>query len=926
MSPMRRHLLAGSALAALALAPCAALAQLVTGGTPQTSAGGEQPVIIQSPGTNDITLGAARTIIPWQTFNLGADEIAVFRFQSPGWIVLNKVAGSATINGQIEAIVGNTRRSGNVWFSAPGGVVFGPSALVNVGSLLATTGTISEGDFLDPGNATFHVSGAGGGAVSVAGGALLGTNGGTIALIGGSVSTGGDANVISNSGTVLYGAADTYTVRFAPVAGDLDLLDFVVPAGSGSATPLSIAGTSVGGNVILAAVSRTGVASAVISAPGLIAAQTAQGGGGDVILASGVDIVNRQPGLTSSNTTTSTTAQFGLVSSAHDLMAAFGQPTDVTAGQLSSGHDLGLAARGLDVDTINSARLLAVNTSQGITIRTSAAAGSNATFTAGGAVSAPAIDTAGRLTINAGTLSAGRLNASRSVVINGSGPAGAGASSASVAVDSILAADDIVITTTDASGHIRLTSATITGTGADEAPAGRNLSLVARGGNADVFYGGGSGAPIIGAGNVTLSAGRDVTANVQGRLDLASGTAGGTFTIRANDLEIQGPLNAGTLRVESAAGPLTLGGSTTQQTTNDGLLVTDAEFQRITVTGGASFYAGSAIDGSRGDLTVRDLGVTTSRIPKLTLDAAPTRDIVISGTIAPVASGGSLLVGDPNDASFRPGRILVSGAIGSSSGASDTGFTNVRSFNTVALNATKDVLIGSSRFISLVASADPATINLSRSLPTGVDPTADEAGKIYITAGTLSITGSTRILQQNSGSAATPNGLFLANAATPTDTVLTVTPAQVVDLFGAYKDATGAVKGGLTAGNSGAVVVTGGQSKGIRFNGCDISGTCGQTVVQTTVAQTVQVLALAPASPADQPAPATASSGDSGGSSDSGSSDSGSSSGGTRGPPPPPALMSVAQPNLDEEVSDPVTIGAGSDELWRGRAKRKKSN
>ena len=58
---------------------------------------------------------------------------------------------------------------------------------------------------------------------------------------------------------------------FAPhatVQGDLDLVDFIVPAGGGtaSATPLTLRGDTVAGGVILAVVSRTDVASAVISA------------------------------------------------------------------------------------------------------------------------------------------------------------------------------------------------------------------------------------------------------------------------------------------------------------------------------------------------------------------------------------------------------------------------------------------------------------------------------------------------------------------------------------------------------------------------------------------------------------------------------------------------------------------------------------
>src|SRR6185503_16396261 len=185
-------------------------------------------------------------------------------------------------------------------------------------------------------------TGGGSAKVELRAGADVRANGGALALVAGSV-TAEDGSAVTTTGasTVLYGAASDFTVRFSALAGDLDLLDFVVPAGggTGSATPLTLQGQTVGANVFLAVVNRAEVASAVINAPGLIAAQTALADRGDVVLTAGASIVNRQPGSTRLNTTTETTANFGVVSAQRDLLGGLSSPTAVTGQQLAAGRD-----------------------------------------------------------------------------------------------------------------------------------------------------------------------------------------------------------------------------------------------------------------------------------------------------------------------------------------------------------------------------------------------------------------------------------------------------------------------------------------------------------------------------------------------------------------------------------------------------------
>jgi filamentous hemagglutinin family protein len=73
----------------------------------------------------------------------------VFAQPSPNAIVLNRVAGArSTIDGNISA-------NGKVFLVNARGIVFGPNALVNVGSLIATTADTNTDTFLQ-GNAAFR--------------------------------------------------------------------------------------------------------------------------------------------------------------------------------------------------------------------------------------------------------------------------------------------------------------------------------------------------------------------------------------------------------------------------------------------------------------------------------------------------------------------------------------------------------------------------------------------------------------------------------------------------------------------------------------------------------------------------------------------------------------------------------------------------
>ena len=253
--------------------------------------------VITTPSANltSVTLKQSRTLINWSSFDIAQGQQVDFLFQNNAGIVLNRVGSLAVINGKLLGCVITCGASGsiggNVWIFSPQGVVFGPHAQVNVGGLLATTSPLlSDQAFLDGSQLSFNFGGGPANAgVTVQSGAQL-TAHGALALISPSVTTQAGSKITAG-GTVLYGAAQNYVIHFDDSGGHgLNLVDFEVPAsaltdGTISATPLTLAGDTAAGKIIVAAVSQPSVMNAVISLGGAMMANTASdGGGGDIVL------------------------------------------------------------------------------------------------------------------------------------------------------------------------------------------------------------------------------------------------------------------------------------------------------------------------------------------------------------------------------------------------------------------------------------------------------------------------------------------------------------------------------------------------------------------------------------------------------------------------------------------------------------------
>ena len=86
---------------------------------------------------------SAQLITDWRSFNIGAGHSVEFLQPSRNAVALNRVLGN-----EVSTIQGALKANGQVFLLNPNGVLFTPSAQVNVGALVASTLNLDNQDFL----------------------------------------------------------------------------------------------------------------------------------------------------------------------------------------------------------------------------------------------------------------------------------------------------------------------------------------------------------------------------------------------------------------------------------------------------------------------------------------------------------------------------------------------------------------------------------------------------------------------------------------------------------------------------------------------------------------------------------------------------------------------------------------------------------
>lgn len=153
--------------------------------------------IVQNGNLLQIT-NSPNTILNWQSFSIGANEITRFVQQSASSAVLNRV-----VTQNPSTILGALQSNGRVFIVNPNGILFGTGAQVDVAGLVASTLNLSDADFL-AGRMRF-TDGLGAGVVNQ--GNITTGAGGNVHLVGSAVTNNGI--ITSPQGEVILAAGNS---------------------------------------------------------------------------------------------------------------------------------------------------------------------------------------------------------------------------------------------------------------------------------------------------------------------------------------------------------------------------------------------------------------------------------------------------------------------------------------------------------------------------------------------------------------------------------------------------------------------------------------------------------------------------------------------------------------------------------------------
>ncbi len=248
---------------------------LPTGGQITSGSG----TITASGTTMTINQTTQQLIANWSTFNIGQN--AAVRFEQPGIaaVALNRIADRNP-----SQIMGSLTSNGQIFLLNSSGIIFGKTATVNVGGLVASSLNLLDSDFL-AGKYTFSNKGSSGAILNQ--GAIKALDGGVVALMAPKVTN--DGSITANSGSALLAAGNQVSLDFT---GD-GLINYTVDQGAIDALVENKGLIKAdGGVVVMTAKAADALRMATASNSGVIEAHTLQNKAGRILLLS--DMKNGQ--------------------------------------------------------------------------------------------------------------------------------------------------------------------------------------------------------------------------------------------------------------------------------------------------------------------------------------------------------------------------------------------------------------------------------------------------------------------------------------------------------------------------------------------------------------------------------------------------------------------------------------------------------
>lgn len=237
-----------------------------------------------NPDRMNINQQSDRAVINWQSFSVGKDQSVNFQQPSATSATLNRVTGNERSD-----IAGRMTANGTVMLVNPNGILFGPTAVVDVGGLMATTLSIRDQDFMS-GKYSFQAA-LGKPATTVENqGQITVREGGFAALVAPGVANSGVINarlgkVVLASGTAA--TLDFYGDGLISLAVDPTLAENLQGADGKPLTALvNQSGTinADGGVVSLSARAGKAVVDTAINMSGAIQARSVSNHNGEIVL------------------------------------------------------------------------------------------------------------------------------------------------------------------------------------------------------------------------------------------------------------------------------------------------------------------------------------------------------------------------------------------------------------------------------------------------------------------------------------------------------------------------------------------------------------------------------------------------------------------------------------------------------------------
>eukprot|EP01041_Mallomonas_annulata_P031560 gene31560-53878_t len=207
-----------------------------------------------------VNQSSAKAIVNWDTFNVGAKAAITFNQPSQSSVILNRV-----LDTNASQIFGQITGNGQVFFTNPNGIYFGPGSSVSVGGLVATTGSIQDKDFL-AGHYLFKRNGSSKSVVNE--GTLSVLPAGYAALMGSTVSNKGLISA-QITGSVFLASGESYQLQFDSGNGLLNNI-LVTPSTMAALVENSQLIQAPGGTVVMTAQAASTLLGGVVRNTGVI--------------------------------------------------------------------------------------------------------------------------------------------------------------------------------------------------------------------------------------------------------------------------------------------------------------------------------------------------------------------------------------------------------------------------------------------------------------------------------------------------------------------------------------------------------------------------------------------------------------------------------------------------------------------------------